>query len=464
VAVRYGATVALGPTTLRVLPGERVAVVGPSGAGKTTLLRVASTALAPTEGRLDVLGADVARLGTRRLRALRARIGGVHQQLWLVPRATVFQNVSAGRLGSRSLLAALGALASRREAERVAAVLEQVGLAGRLHERVDRLSGGEQQRVAIARVLHQDPDLLLADEPIASVDPARAAELAALLARAFAGRTVLVSTHRLEPILPHVTRVIGLRDGAVIFDLPPGELGLEELGRLYEAPSAGRATSPRILPVSAREAPEGEAVVSASTTPGEHLLPRALRELVATHPGVRITLHVKDSAAVAEDLVAGRADIGFLGAHLPDPALHFEDLAEDEIVLVAAPGAAELPLGPLSPEAAASVPRVEREEGSGTRRVVEEHFRNLGAPLAARAVVAEVGSLAALRTAACAGVAAAFVSRAAVQDDLDAGRLRVVPVTGVRIPRRFYVAWRADRPPRPAARLFIDLARARGRR
>jgi DNA-binding transcriptional LysR family regulator len=96
--------------------------------------------------------------------------------------------------------------------------------------------------------------------------------------------------------------------------------------------------------------------------------------------------------------------------------------------------------------------------------VVEEHFRNLGAPLDPRAVVAEVGSLAALRTAACAGVAAAFVSRAAVQDDLEAGRLRIVPVAGVRIPRRFYVAWPADRPPRAAARRFVELARGRGSR
>ena len=463
VIVRHGALVALGPVTLRVARGERVAVVGPSGAGKTTLLRVAGTALPPSAGRVEVLGEAVHRLGPRRLRALRARIGGVHQHLWLVPRATAFQNVSAGRLGHRTLLGALGALASRREAERVAAVLAQVGLDGRLHERVDRLSGGEQQRVAIARALFQDPELLVADEPIASMDPTRAAELAALLAQVFAGRTVLVSTHRIEPFLPHVTRVVGLRSGAIAFDLPAGEVGLDHLGRLYEAPSAARATSPRTLPVAAREALAGEAAISASTTPGEHLLPRALRAFVAAHPGVRIALTVKDSAGVASDVREGRADVGFLGARLPDTALHFEDFAEDEIVLVAAPAAPGIPPGPLAPEAVARLPRVEREEGSGTRRVVAEHFENLGAPLDPAAIVAEVGSLAALRTAVCAGVAAAFVSRAAVQDDLDAGRLRAIPVEGVRIPRRFYVAWRADRPPHAAARRFVELARGRGR-
>ena len=296
--------------------------------------------------------------------------------------------------------------------------------------------------------------------PVASVDPARASELAALIAGALAGRTVLVSTHRLEPLLPHVTRVIGIRAGTIVFDLPPSAVGLAQLGRLYEAASAERATSPRMLPAADPDAPDGEATISASTTPGEHLLPRALRDFVAAYPGVRLALLVKDSAEVADDLRAGRADVGFLGAHVPDPALHYEDFAEDEIVLVAAPGT-PIPTSPLSPEAAARLPRIEREAGSGTRRVVAEQFKNLGAPLDPRAAVAEVGSLASLRTAACSGVGAAFVSRAAVRDDLEAGRLRIVPVAGVRIPRRFFVAWRADRPPGAAARRFVELARAR---
>ncbi len=461
--VRYGALEALAPTTLVVARGERVAIVGPSGAGKSTLLRLLNTSLAPTAGSVEVLGHPVARLSSRALRRLRARIGTIYQQLWLVPRATVMQNVVAGRLGRMSLLRALAALASRGEAERVAAVLARVGIAERLHERVDRLSGGEQQRVAIARALHQAPDLLVADEPFASLDPTRAAEVAALLAGAFEGRTVVVSTHRLEPILPHVRRVVGLRAGAIAFDKPAAAVTLEDLGRLYEASAAGRASSPRTLPVPVPEAEVSEAVICASTTPGEHLLPRALRDFVAAHPGVRLTLLVKDSAGVTADLLAGRADVGFLGARAPHPQLHFEEFAEDEIVLVASPSLAGLPAGPLAPEAAARLPRVEREAGSGTRRVVEEHFANLGAPLDPRAVVAEVGSLAALRTAVATGVAVAFVSRAAIRDDLEAERVRVLPVAGVRIPRRFYVAWRTDREPGAAARRFVELARARGR-
>jgi phosphonate transport system ATP-binding protein len=457
----YGARVALAPVTLSFAAGERVAIVGPSGAGKSTLLRLVATTLAPAAGTVEVLGRRVDALSPRALRTLRARIGTVHQQLWLVPRATVMQNVVAGRLGRRSLLSALAALGSRREAERVTAVLARVGIADRLHDRVDRLSGGEQQRVAVARALYQEPELLVADEPIASVDPARAAEIAALLAGAFEGRTVVVSTHRLEPLLPHVTRVVGLRAGAVAFDKPSSAVTLDDLGRLYEASVARRASSPRTLPVPAPEAPAGEAAISASTTPGEHLLPRALRAFVAAHPGVRVTLSVKDSAAVAADLLEGRADVGFLGARTPHPGLHFEDFAEDEVVLVAAPSLAGLPPGPIAPEDAAKLPRVEREEGSGTRRVVEEHFANLGAPLDPRAVVAVVGSLAALRTAVASGVGAAFVSRAAIHDELEAGRVRTVPVSGVRIPRRFFVAWRIDREPGAAARRFVEIARGR---
>ena len=172
-AMQYGSRYALHPLSLTIRPGERVAVVGPSGAGKSTLLRLLATALQPTEGSIEVLGRSVDGLSSRALRRLRARIGTVHQQLHLVAQASVMQNVISGRLGSLSLPRALAALVSRAEAERVAAVLDQVGIADRLHERVDRLSGGEQQRVAIARALYQDPEIVIADEPVASVDPAR---------------------------------------------------------------------------------------------------------------------------------------------------------------------------------------------------------------------------------------------------------------------------------------------------
>ena len=456
---RYGAVHALRPLSLSVHTGERVVVVGPSGAGKSTLLGLVNGSLAPSGGGVEVLGRRVAELSPRALRSLRARIGTVHQQLHLVPQATVMQNVVAGRLGRSSLGAALLALLSRDEAERVRRVLAQVGIAGKIYERVDRLSGGEQQRVAIARTLYQDPELVVADEPLASVDPARAAEIIELLARTFAGRTVVVTTHRLEPFLPHVGRVIGLREGAVVFDKASAALTLDDLTRLYAATRGAPAPSPPARPSASADPPAGVLALGASNTPGEFILPAVLRGFVKAYPGVRVSLAVKDSAEIVSSLLSGGLDLGFVGARSPHPDLHFEDLVEDEIVLVASPSLRGIPPEPLDPEAVAHLPRVEREEGSGTRAVVEEHFANLGAPLDPEAVALRVGTLVGLKAAVLSGIGVAFTSRAAVREDLEQGHLVALRIASVRIPRRIFVAWRRDREPPLAARRFLELAR-----
>jgi phosphonate transport system ATP-binding protein len=453
-ARRYGALEALRPLTLRIRRGERVALVGPSGAGKSTLLRLANGTLAPTAGTVALLGEDPSRLAARRLRALRARVGTIPQELHLVPQATVMHNVVAGGLGRTSLARTLVGLVSRREAARVAALLDSVGIAEKLLERVDRLSGGEQQRVAIARTLYQDPELVLADEPLASVDPARAAEIVALFARAFAGRTLVLSTHRLEP-----PRVVGLRDGALVLDVPAARLSLDALAEVYRA-RRGAAVGATPAPDAAAEAePEGLVAISASSTPGEHLLPRAVRTFVAAHPRVRLALAVKDSAEVARDLAEGRAELGFLGARPDEPALHLEDFAADEIVLVGAPALAARLEAPLPLEALAALPRVDREPGSGTRAVVEEHLANLGVALPPERAAFEAGGLVALKAAVLSGVGFAFASRLALVDELAGGELRTVPVAGLRVPRELYAAWRADRPLSPAARRFLEVAR-----
>ncbi len=455
----YGPVQALRPLSLAVRPGERVAIVGPSGAGKSTLLGLLNTSLAPSRGDVQVLGSPVAALSPRALRSLRARIGTVYQQLQLVPQATVMQNVVAGRLGRISLGRALFALLSRREAERVGEVLERVGIADRIYERVDRLSGGEQQRVAIARTLYQDPELVVADEPFASVDPARAAEMMELLARTFAGRTMVVSTHRLEPVLPHVGRVIGLRAGSLLFDKPAAALSLDDLAHLYASSRGAPAPSPRERRSPPPAPAAGLLCIGASNTPGEFMLPAVLRDFVKAHPGVRVSLGVKDSAEIVADLLAARIDLGFVGARSPHPDLHFEDFAEDEIVLVASPALRGLPPEPIPPEVVARLPRVEREEGSGTRAVVEEHFANLGEPLDGAAVALEVGTLVGLKAAVLSGIGVAFTSRAAVQDDLEAGHLVAVRMASVKIPRRIFAAWRRDRELPLAARCFLEVAR-----
>jgi len=221
-----------------VEPGETVALVGPSGAGKSSLLRLLNGSLRPTEGTVRVDDADLARVSPAQLRALRVRIGLVPQDLGLVPNLRVAQNVMAGRVGRLGLFASARAMLrqSRTELEEIHAVLEDLGIADKLFQRVDTLSGGEQQRVAIARALFQKPDALLADEPLAALDPARAKETLALLldlARR-RGLTLVTSLHDLALARVDVPRLIGLRGGHVQFDRPASEVTEPELERLYE--------------------------------------------------------------------------------------------------------------------------------------------------------------------------------------------------------------------------------------
>jgi len=460
---RFGAFEALQPLSLSIARGEKVALIGPSGAGKSTLLKLLNTSLSPSAGTVRVLGEEPAALGARPLRQLRARIGTIYQQLLLVPQASVFQNVVAGRLGRISLWRAAVSLVSKAEADRVAAVLDQVGIASKLYERVDRLSGGEQQRVAIARTLYQDPEIILADEPIASVDPAQSAEIVELLMELGRDRTIVMSTHRLEPVLPRFSRLIGLRRGRLLFDRAREQLSLEDLSRLYESERASRPTGARpVAPTSPAADPSStgaSTTLGASTTPGELILPELVAAFVKECPGTRVTLSVKDSAKVTEDLLEGRVELAFVGARVPHPELHFEDFAEDELVLVAAPFFTGLPPGPLEPSLAVRLPRVEREPGSGTRAVVEDHLANMGLELDPAAVALEVDSLPGLKAAVLSGVGVAFVSRLSVREDLRAGRLREVPVRGVKIHRRVFVAWRAGQELAPAARRFLEVAR-----
>ena len=455
----YAGFPALSGLSLAVRPGERVAVIGPSGAGKSTLLRLAAGSLFATSGRVRVLGEEVARLGHARLRAVRARVGTVHQQLHLVPQASVLENVLMGGLGRRSWLSVAAAPLRRAERIRVAEVLERVGIADKLHERLDRLSGGEQQRVAVARVLHQDPELIVADEPFSAVDPERSAQVVRLLVEAARGRTLLLATHQLEPVFPHFPRVVGLRAGRLLFDRPCEEVTPDDLARLYQPEEATASPEPRQLLAPADPGACTEVRVGASSAPGEYLLPRAVPAFARELPGVRVRLEVKDTVEVLSDLAAGRVELAFVGARSPHPALHFEDFAEDEIVLVAAPGLPGLPRGPLSPTAAARLPRVDREPGSATRAIVEAQFAALGAPLEPGAVAFEAGSIEALKSAVAGGVGVGFASRLSVAEELRAGRLLVLPVTSVRVPRRFFVAWRRDEPLSAAARAFAAAAR-----
>ena len=235
-SVRYGPVVALSDIDLTVETGERVALVGSSGAGKSTLLGVLSGLANASSGTVRVLGADHVALRGRRLRAHRSRIGTVGQNLGLSPSLRVVHNVNGGRLGAWSTARAVWSLVAPRGRAEVDAVLDRVGLDGMAMARTDSLSGGEQQRVAVARVLVQQPELVLADEPISSVDPRLSDHVLSLLCGPAekAPWTTIVSLHEPAFARQHTTRIIGLRDGRITFDRHPDEVSDRDLADLYQ--------------------------------------------------------------------------------------------------------------------------------------------------------------------------------------------------------------------------------------
>jgi phosphonate transport system ATP-binding protein len=237
---------ALAGVDLAVAPGERVALIGPSGAGKTTLLRVAAASLRPAEGRVVVLDAQPWLLGARALRALRARVGVVHQAPPIPPRLRVVTAVLAGRLGQWSLARALRSWVAPADAPGARDALARVGLAERLFERCDQLSGGQLQRVAVARTLYQQPRLLLADEPVSALDAATADTVLRELVgySVAAGATFVASLHAVDLALRWFPRIVGVRDGRVLFDLPAADVTPERLVALYAGEEPASAEPP----------------------------------------------------------------------------------------------------------------------------------------------------------------------------------------------------------------------------
>ena len=240
---------ALHGVSLSLERGARAAVIGPSGAGKTTLIRVLGTALKPTGGRVDVLGSDPWQLGSGALRALRARIGIVHQSPPIPPRLRVVSAVLAGRLGTWPAWKALASLLLPGDAAGARDALAALDLGERLFDRCDRLSGGQLQRVGIARVLYQRPDVILADEPVSALDPTLAdGAVGALVAASEAnGATLVASLHAVDLALKWFPRLIGMREGEVVFDRPTAAVSTAMLHELY-------ATEGRTLPVQGVEA------------------------------------------------------------------------------------------------------------------------------------------------------------------------------------------------------------------
>ncbi|MBI3148060.1 MAG: phosphonate ABC transporter ATP-binding protein [Betaproteobacteria bacterium] len=245
-----GGVKALQPVSLRFERGVMTVLLGASGAGKSTLLRCLNLLTQPTSGTVsvDAIGALDSR---RALHEHRKRTGIVFQQHQLIGRQTVLANVLLGRIGYHSAWRTMLPL-PRAERSIALECIERVGLLHKALERVDRLSGGQQQRVGIARALAQQPRLMLADEPVASLDPASSRHVLAQLQRICHedNLTTVVSLHQVDYAREYADRVIGLAHGRVIFDGSPAELSPAMLETIYEQPGAlPGGAKPRVKPL-----------------------------------------------------------------------------------------------------------------------------------------------------------------------------------------------------------------------
>ena len=237
VTVQFGALKALDRASLRIGKRERIGIVGPSGAGKSTLLRVLNGMQQVTAGTVTALGQDIADLAPAPLRSLRARIAFVHQSFALIPGLRVIQNVVMGRAGRRNLWRCVRDVlfTSQEDTREIHSLLERTGIPEKLYHRTGHLSGGQQQRVAVARALFQKPEALLADEPVSSIDPARARDTVDLLTRLSSedGLTLVMSLHNLELAREFFPRLIGMRHGRVVFDQRSASISGAEFSALY---------------------------------------------------------------------------------------------------------------------------------------------------------------------------------------------------------------------------------------
>jgi phosphonate transport system ATP-binding protein len=228
---------ALSGIMLQAERGERIALIGPSGAGKTSLLSVLGTALAPSVGTLELLNFGRVLPSTGTIKNLRARIGTVHQAPPIPGRQRVVTAVLAGKLGQWPALKSLASLIYPLDVPGARAALERVDLADKLFARCDQLSGGQLQRVGIARVLYQQADLILADEPVSALDPTLALSAVRLLiADAEArGATLVASLHAVDLALSNFSRIVGVKAGRIAFDLPASEISVPLLQELYSS-------------------------------------------------------------------------------------------------------------------------------------------------------------------------------------------------------------------------------------
>jgi phosphonate transport system ATP-binding protein len=230
-----GGVLALDNVSFTVEPGEFLAIIGLSGSGKSTLLRCINRLVEPTSGQVIWNGIDVTKANQDELRRIRRKIGMVFQHFNLVSRSQVITNVLAGRLGYVNPAMSLLNRFPASDIEAALKQLERVSIANQAYKRADELSGGQQQRVGIARAMIQDPDMVLADEPVASLDPVLAHSIMQYLEKINKedGVMVLCSLHFLDLVHRYANRAIALNEGKLMFDGPPNAIDDEKFKEIY---------------------------------------------------------------------------------------------------------------------------------------------------------------------------------------------------------------------------------------
>lgn len=233
--IHANGNVALASISLRADQGECIALIGQSGAGKTTLLRLLGASLRPTSGQITLLGNEVWSLSAHALRKLRSKIGMAHQAPPIPPRQRVVTAVLAGRLGQWSWWRSVASLLYPSDISGCREALVRLNLGERIFDRCDCLSGGQLQRVGLARILYQKSGLILADEPVSALDPSLSQQAISVLTDCAKqqGATIVCSLHSVDRALACFPRVIGVKAGHIAFDLPPEKITRHMLHELY---------------------------------------------------------------------------------------------------------------------------------------------------------------------------------------------------------------------------------------
>lgn len=227
---------ALKDINVTINKGEYVSIIGLSGAGKSTFLRCINRMNTISQGKMIFKGQDITNLEGNKLRDIRKKVGFIFQQFNLVKNISVLKNVLVGRIAYNPLWRNLLGMYTQSDIEHAVAYLQEVGLKEKLHVRADSLSGGQQQRVAIARAVVQEPDVILADEPMASLDPKLSGVILGLLKKFNEEKeiTVLLNVHVLEYATQYSTRILGFNKGQLVFDGKPSELTKDAVEHIYK--------------------------------------------------------------------------------------------------------------------------------------------------------------------------------------------------------------------------------------